>query len=56
MFLKANKLWKVDRKNSFIIGDQLTDMRFAKKSGIKGYLFKDKNLFEFIKKNKIGLY
>ena len=36
-------------KKSFMIGDQISDMKFAKKSKIKGYLFKKKNLFNFVK-------
>ena len=36
MFLKAKKIWNIDKKNSFIIGDQITDMQFAKRAGIKG--------------------
>ena len=32
-----------------MIGDQISDMQFAKKSKIKGYLFKKKNLFIFVK-------
>lgn len=50
MFLKASKVWNIDKKNSFMIGDQKTDMEFAKKSKIKGYFFNQKNLFIFIKK------
>tara|TARA_B100002019_G_scaffold93397_1_gene80525 strand:- start:66 stop:578 length:513 start_codon:yes stop_codon:yes gene_type:complete len=49
MFNIVNKKWKVDKKKSFMIGDQLTDMQFAKKAKIKGFLFKEKNLFTFIK-------
>ena len=49
MFIKTNKIWKVDKKNSFMIGDQKTDIEFAKKSKIKGYLFNKKNLFDFVK-------
>ena len=52
MFKLINKKWKVDKKKSFMIGDQLTDMQFAKKSGIKGFLFKGKNLYSFIKSKK----
>ena len=52
MFKLINKKWKVDKKKSFMIGDQLTDMQFAKKSGIKGFLFKEKNLYSFIKSKK----
>lgn len=51
MFLKINKIWRVDRKKSFMIGDQLTDMQFAKKANIKGYLFKESNLYKFVRKN-----
>ena len=35
-----------------MIGDQTTDMEFAKRARIKGYLFKHDNLYKFIK-NKI---
>lgn len=49
MFLKAKKIWNIDKKMSFMIGDQLTDMIFAKRAGIKGHLFKGKNLYKFIK-------
>lgn len=52
MFQIINKKWKVDKKKSFMIGDQKTDMKFAKNSGIKGFLFKKKNLYNFIKSNK----
>ena len=56
MYKIINKIWKVDKKKSFMIGDQITDMQFAKKSGIKGYLFKEKNLYKFItSKIKINL-
>ncbi len=49
MFLKANKVWKVDRQKSFMIGDQITDMEFAKRAKIKGYLYNQNNLYKFIK-------
>lgn len=49
MFLKANKIWNVDKKNSFMIGDQITDMQFAKKAGIKGYFFDQTDLYKFIR-------
>ncbi len=52
-FKKLKKLWNVDMKNTFIIGDQNTDMIFAKNSKIKGYLFKGENLFRFVKKKRI---
>ena len=52
MFRLVQKKWKVDKKNSFMIGDQKTDMEFAKKVNIKGFLFKKGNLYNFVK-NKI---
>jgi D-glycero-D-manno-heptose 1,7-bisphosphate phosphatase len=50
MFRLTQKKWNIDKKNSFMIGDQKTDMQFAKKAKIKGYLFNQKNLYQFIKK------
>lgn len=52
MFKIVNKIWKVDKRKSFMIGDQKSDMEFAKKSGIKGFSFKEKNLYEFVKSKK----
>ena len=51
MFQKAKKKWNIDLKNSFMIGDQKTDMEFAKKAKIKGYMFKKKKSFSIYKKN-----
>ena len=51
MYMKASKVWKIDKKKSFMIGDQKTDMEFAKKSKIKGYLFHTGNLYDFVKSN-----
>lgn len=48
-FRDINKLWRVDKKKSFMIGDQITDIEFANKSGIKCYYFNKKNLFHFMK-------
>ena len=50
MFRLAQKKWNIDRKYSFIIGDQKTDMEFAKKAKIRGYLFNQLDLYKFIKK------
>ena len=52
-FQKIKKRWDLDLKKTFMIGDQSSDMLFAKKSKIKGYLFKGGNLFTFIKKLKL---
>jgi D-glycero-D-manno-heptose 1,7-bisphosphate phosphatase len=51
MFRLAQKKWNIDIKNSFMVGDQVTDMLFARRVKIKGYLFNEKNLSKFIKKN-----
>jgi len=53
MFRLIQKRWKIDKKSSFMIGDQLTDMQFANNIGIKGFLFKGGNLLSFCKKIKI---
>lgn len=53
MFLKASKVWNIDKQKSFMIGDQKTDMQFAKSAKIKGYLFRQKNLYKFVKMKKI---
>ena len=50
MFILAKKKWNIDKKNTFMIGDQITDMQFAKKSGIRGYLFKGNDLYKFVRK------
>ena len=50
MFRLAQKKWNIDKSNSFMIGDQKTDMKFAKRAGIKGYFFNESNLFKFVKK------
>ncbi len=44
------KNWGIVSKNIYMIGDQKSDMEFAMNCGIKGKLFKKKNLYTFIKK------
>ena len=51
MFKLAQKKWNIDKKKSFMIGDQKTDMIFAKKSHIRGFLFRSGNLLNFVKKS-----
>jgi D-glycero-D-manno-heptose 1,7-bisphosphate phosphatase len=51
MFRLAKKKWNIDKKRTFMIGDQRTDMEFAKRAKIKGYLFNKKNLYKFLKLN-----
>ena len=40
MFKLAEKLWKIDKKMSFMIGDQVSDIKFSKKAK---YFFADKD-------------
>ena len=49
----ALKKWKFDKSRSLMVGDQKTDLLCAENFGIKGYLFNQKNLLEFIKKINI---
>ena len=41
--------WPIDKSKSFLIGDKLTDIECAKKFLIRGYLFENGNLLDFIK-------
>ena len=50
MFLKIMKDWNINKKNTIMIGDQISDIEFARNSKIKGYLFNEKNLFSFGRK------
>ena len=43
------KLNQYDKKKSFLIGDNDTDVIAAKKAGIKGFKFLSGNIFELIK-------
>ena len=54
MFRLAQKKWNIDKSNSFMIGDQITDIQFAKKANIESYFFQEKNLLKFIK-NKLAI-
>jgi D-glycero-D-manno-heptose 1,7-bisphosphate phosphatase len=51
MFLLIKKEWNVDAENVYMIGDQESDMEFAKNSKITGILFGEKNLLSFVKKH-----
>tara|TARA_B100001057_G_scaffold183517_1_gene184199 strand:- start:314 stop:811 length:498 start_codon:yes stop_codon:yes gene_type:complete len=46
----AQKKWKFDKNNTFMIGDSVSDIECANNFGIKGYLFKSGNLLKFVKK------
>jgi D-glycero-D-manno-heptose 1,7-bisphosphate phosphatase len=49
MILDLLEHWKVDRRNSFSIGDSPRDVEAAKAAGIPGYLFEGGSLFEFLR-------
>ena len=46
--LAASK-WSFDKPKSFLIGDKSSDIECAKNFSIRGHLFKDGNLLDFIK-------
>ena len=48
----AQSRWLIDKKNSFLIGDKAIDIECAKNYGIRGHLFNDNNLLDFIKKSE----
>ena len=52
MIEKAIKKWKINRKESFMIGDRLIDLKAAKKSKIK-FFYRSKNDFFKQVKGKI---
>ncbi len=47
----AELKWKINKRKSFMIGDKDTDIMCAKNYGIKGFLFEEENLLNFIKGN-----
>ena len=49
LFKKIKKKFNIDYDKSFMVGDQKTDMLFAKKIKIKAFLFKNGSLYKFIK-------
>ncbi|MBP2638330.1 MAG: D,D-heptose 1,7-bisphosphate phosphatase [Firmicutes bacterium] len=40
--------WSLDKNKSFLVGDKNTDLQAAAAAGIRGYLFNEENLFDFI--------
>tara|TARA_B110000503_G_C6880468_1_gene302468 strand:+ start:75 stop:593 length:519 start_codon:yes stop_codon:yes gene_type:complete len=49
MFKLAKKRFMIDISQSFMVGDQISDNLFAKKSKLKFYKFNKNNLLKFIK-------
>lgn len=50
MILQAIKDFDVDVEHSFLIGDSQRDVEAAEAAGVKGYLFTESNLLDFMKK------
>ena len=50
MLLQAFAENDLDKEACFLIGDSKRDVEAAEAAGIKGYLFKEGSLLEFVKK------
>jgi len=51
LFLQAEEVYTIDKINSFMIGDSISDIEAGKKYGIQSYLLKDKeNLLSCVRK------
>ena len=50
MLKQAQEKWKFNKAKSLLIGDKKTDILCADKFGIRGYLFNENNLFDFVTK------
>jgi len=42
--------YHICKENSFLIGDKKRDLESAEAAGIRGYLYENGNLLEFVKK------
>ena len=49
MIIQAMQEWEINKKKSFLIGDQITDLEAGKKTGIKSFLVQS-DIFSQIKK------
>ena len=45
----AQSKWPINKTSSFLIGDQITDIKAAENFGIASYLLEGNNLFNFVK-------
>lgn len=50
MLLQCCAEYDIDKANSFMVGDSKRDVEAAEAAGIKGFLFNEENLLEFIRK------
>lgn len=56
MFLEAEKIYSVDKENSFMIGDSATDIEAATNYGISSFLFTANQALDDFVKNILLLY
>lgn len=49
MLLQAFAEYELDKEQSFLIGDSFRDVEAAEAAGIRGYLYKEGNLLDFVK-------
>jgi histidinol phosphatase-like enzyme len=50
LLLQAMSEYHICKENSFLIGDKKRDLESAEAAGIRGYLYENGNLLEFVKK------
>ena len=50
MLLQAIEEWPIDREHSVVIGDKPSDVMAAEAVGLKGYLFDEGNLMDYVRK------
>ena len=48
MIEQAFREWDIDKEQSFVIGDKLSDIQTAEATNMRGYLFQGGNLYEFV--------
>tara|TARA_B100000989_G_scaffold294962_1_gene275034 strand:+ start:1399 stop:1890 length:492 start_codon:yes stop_codon:yes gene_type:complete len=46
MIFEAMKKYSISKKKSFLVGDKESDIKTAENANIRGYLFKEENLFK----------
>ena len=49
MVFEAIKKYSINKDKSFLVGDRESDIKTAENANIRGYLFKETNLFERVK-------